>query len=480
MTNYPTKELTIIGRFFIWLAGSSESVLRDCDDSERIKHEAIGAAILVPISFGFAAAFYTAFSLTANARMAACVGCFWACVIGIVDRTFLATYRKVKRQWTQAIVRLGVAALTSVVIAHPLVLWAFRDSIANQIDTWHKQETSKVQQTAAAKIDKLYNEKKEHLKSLETNLTELHARGKKADDELAELRHQLTELIRVRNAEVNGERGSRMLGAGKIARDLEENAIKPTEQAITDKQDEVGQIQSEIETTTTAIRDAANALTKDRDIASVRIVRDNELQQERARNRGDIIGQTNALEEIEGRNPFVTHARWSLFTLFLLVDSLALLSKLLCARGRYDDLLEREVFESNEDLAAHKVAYPAMALQKAHVTAIRHGEEMDINDAVHHALASVRGANDLTDELGTQLQNMLCKLESFRRQARYRKDKRLNRLIEEQADALVDAMRQAGLAAIHRFTAAIVEEVAQYSERTNGHDETTSQRFKAL
>jgi hypothetical protein len=474
------KKLTWVGRIFIWLAGSSENLLRRCPDSERVKHEAIGAAVMVPVAFGFAAAYYTSSSLSAGPVISTAIGFFWAGVITIIDRTFLATYRKTKRQWTQAVVRLGIAALTSIVIAHPLVLWTFRDSIAHQIDAWRRTETARIENSAVSEISALRKEKTQHLAALEQNLTELHSRQKKADEELSTLRRDLTEFIRVRNAEVNGERGTKLTGPGRIASDLEKNAIKPTERVIAKKEKASALLAKEIEDTTSAIDRANRELSGDQEIANARKARDEELHRVTEQKRGDVLGQMKALGEIEVAYPFVSHARRTLFALFFLVDAVALLSKLLCPRGKYDDLLEQELFESGEDLKACKAVYPAMALEKANAATSREMAELAVDDALNHALAPLRGATQLAGEVGEHTRSMLLQIEEMGRYRLAAESPSHDRIAEELIEALLDAMRRANLAAIARYNNSVNTEMAKNETNYERNGENSDRRFQPV
>ena len=81
-------------RLFIWLSGSDKELLNnDCPKWEKIKYEAFGASVLVPVCFGSIAAAYAVFTLTDNWYIIIGFALVWGYIILAIDRVLLSTYR---------------------------------------------------------------------------------------------------------------------------------------------------------------------------------------------------------------------------------------------------------------------------------------------------------------------------------------------------------------------------------------------------
>ncbi len=124
-------------RAFFWLSGAGTETLEKCPAWEQRKYVAFGATVLVPCAFAFIACAYALSTLTDNARVIYPVATVWAFIILTIDRALLASYRayaSVFRKFSQFCLRLVVAVLMGITIAHPLVLLLFRDTISSVVE----------------------------------------------------------------------------------------------------------------------------------------------------------------------------------------------------------------------------------------------------------------------------------------------------------------------------------------------------------
>lgn len=124
-------------RAFFWLSGAGTQTLEQCPAWEQRKYVAFGATVLVPCAFAFIACAYALSTLTDNARVIYPVAGVWAFIILTIDRALLAGYRayaSVFRKLSQFFLRLVVAVLMGITIAHPLVLLLFRDTISSVVE----------------------------------------------------------------------------------------------------------------------------------------------------------------------------------------------------------------------------------------------------------------------------------------------------------------------------------------------------------
>jgi hypothetical protein len=127
----------IFKRAFFWLSGAGTETLERCPNWEQRKYVAFGATVLVPSAFAFIACAYALSTLTDQPSVIYPVAGVWSFIILTIDRALLAGYRPYLsffRKLSQFWLRLVVAVLMGVTIAHPLVLLLFRDTIASVIE----------------------------------------------------------------------------------------------------------------------------------------------------------------------------------------------------------------------------------------------------------------------------------------------------------------------------------------------------------
>jgi hypothetical protein len=125
-------------RVFFWLSGAGTETLERCPAWEQRKYVAFGATVLVPCAFAFIACAYALSTITDKPEVIYPVAAVWAFIILTIDRALLAGYRpylSVFRKLSQFSLRLVVAILMGITIAHPLVLLLFRDTVSSVIES---------------------------------------------------------------------------------------------------------------------------------------------------------------------------------------------------------------------------------------------------------------------------------------------------------------------------------------------------------
>jgi hypothetical protein len=125
-------------RAFFWLSGAGTETLERCPAWEQRKYVAFGATVLVPCAFAFIACAYALSTITDKANVIYPVAAVWSFIILTIDRALLAGYRpylSFYRKMAQFSLRLVVAILMGITIAHPLVLLLFRDTVSSVIES---------------------------------------------------------------------------------------------------------------------------------------------------------------------------------------------------------------------------------------------------------------------------------------------------------------------------------------------------------
>ncbi|MCF7733777.1 MAG: DUF4407 domain-containing protein [Akkermansiaceae bacterium] len=136
-------------RLFFWLSGAGTETLELCPKWEQRKYVAFGATVLVPCAFAFIACAYALSTITDQARVIYPVATVWAFIILTIDRALISGYRpylSVFRKLSQFSLRILVAILMGITIAHPLVLLLFRDTITSVIE---KDRAAEIEVTRA-------------------------------------------------------------------------------------------------------------------------------------------------------------------------------------------------------------------------------------------------------------------------------------------------------------------------------------------
>ncbi len=143
--------------FFFWLSGAGAKTLEQCPNWEQRKYVAFGATVLVPCAFAFIACSYALSTITDKASIIFPVALVWALIILTIDRALVSGYRAFlswPRKLSQFALRLVVAILMGLTIAHPLVLLLFSDTVSSVIEEDRAIEVEQVRtQFAETKTD---------------------------------------------------------------------------------------------------------------------------------------------------------------------------------------------------------------------------------------------------------------------------------------------------------------------------------------
>jgi hypothetical protein len=132
---------------FFWLSGAGTETLEACPKWEQRKYVAFGATVLVPCLFAFIACAYALSTVTSNYAVIFPVSAVWSFIILTIDRALIVSYRPYltfMRKVGQFTLRLCVAALMGITIAHPLVLLLFRDTISSVIEKDRQAEAAQI------------------------------------------------------------------------------------------------------------------------------------------------------------------------------------------------------------------------------------------------------------------------------------------------------------------------------------------------
>lgn len=156
-----------IRRFLWWCAGSDNQVLIDCPNSDQIKHAGFGTLVLVPAVLALVSMSYAVSTLTKDPRKAWSIAVLWAMVVFVIDRFIVSNFRKSDKPSKDLLSltflsRVTLAALVGLIIAHPLVMFIFNESITSRLDEKQQLEIQAINASFDSQLGP-YVEKKHKL-----------------------------------------------------------------------------------------------------------------------------------------------------------------------------------------------------------------------------------------------------------------------------------------------------------------------------
>jgi hypothetical protein len=363
-----------MGRFLIWLSGANRQIL-DSTANDRAKYVGMGTLILLP---GVMGAVSMTFALTTalNLRLAVALpfAVAWGLAIICMDRVFVVTLQR-KRNWL-AIPRILLALLLGFVISTPFVLQIFRPEIEQQIIKLQNQAANQfIGTNASNKVAGQIAKDKATISQLQTAIKAGATPDLAGDPTLKGLNAQLQKDQSSESTWYNQWQcqlygtsqggGKCRAGNGTLAQHSEteynhyvaqvaseQQAITAREKALTDS--------AEAHQTATAAQDQKQLAT-----AQQQLLTDQNLQAAQtatfiSKNKQDtgLLIRLKALDIVTAGNTTLEETRWLLFALFVAIDLMPVLIKVMmnwAAPSNYEKLLADEE-TTNYEVAENKRA----------------------------------------------------------------------------------------------------------------------------
>jgi hypothetical protein len=344
-----------------WLGGAREDVLRDAP-GERPRFVAMAGVLISTAALsGISAAFALAMALKVPVEVAVTGGLVWGAIILNLDRLLIVGMPKqtgVGRNVAAAIPRVVLALIIGAVISTPLTLQIFEPEISAELATMHREEKAAAEEALAAdprfiKIPALQDEKREAEATIAqgTNINlESDPNYVRAQDALrqAEADYEAAQLAW--QQEFDGTGGSGIRGDGPITRSKQlarDVALAAWEQA---KRNFASATDTARATLTAAaqkvVADAeANLATIDAQLSDLIDARAEEQAaiENSVDDSGGLLSRLEALFRLGEKDPLLNFAHLMLAALFVCVELLPVLFKLLGNLGKptaYDDVVD--------------------------------------------------------------------------------------------------------------------------------------------
>ena len=314
---------TEAGRFFLWCAGSDRELLRT--PAEVTKHAGLGTLVLVPAVLALFAMTYAVSTLTRSWLVTSLAGLAWALIVFCFDRYVVSTFRKspsLGRDLLSPIflTRLVLAGFIGIIVAHPLVLLTFNDSVEARLDA--------EQAAALRRIDNA------HGPAIEAARAELHS----LRSSLEAREQQRLDAQTILMQELGGVGSARTTGRyGRgIAAEAQEGLRDMTAE-------DLERFRAELPAREGKIRERLTSLE-----ASL-------LGEKEAAPQGrDYIARARVLETLSAESTAISTVRRFLILFFVFVDTLPVLFKALTPRGPYDELLALQELRISVEVEGHR------------------------------------------------------------------------------------------------------------------------------
>ncbi len=329
-----------VARFFLWCAGSDFRVLEQVPRSEAIKQIGYGTLVVIPAILALFAMSYALSTLTPNPAIYLAGGLVWSAIVFCFDRFIVSTFRKSESTInditsTVFFSRLVFAAFVGVIVAHPLVMLYFNDTIEERLSQDGRGKVAAIEADFVAKRE-----------ALETRVASLKDEIRQRELERNEYQTQLVD-------EIDGVVSGRTTGIPGRGASAEEKKL----------QLEIAQ--SELDAARDRNLGEVSALQ-----AEISALQARSLEEQAGfRQSRDYLARAGALEALAAESPHVNRVKWFLILFFVFVDTLPILFKGLTPRGPYDEKLQLGEYRSSTDVQAEReslerVLYPYMVMSR--------------------------------------------------------------------------------------------------------------------
>lgn len=308
-------------RFFWWAAGKSTALMQMCAESVRIKYSAIGLWLtgVVPVVAGFAMAQFLS-DLHFGTLAVFFGSVFWSLTVVTLERillTFPNGPDKLKN-WLRAVPRFAIALCVSYLITETLICMAFNGEIKAEM---------------ASNVDKVVMQKGASVRAeQEARITFLTTENNRLKMKLDELYNRRIEAENAMHSEADGTGGTFVEGEGNHYQ-MRKDAF---DRAQSEYETEKPLIEDKIKTNETELGNLD---------ASAKLAEAEKQVVEGGAN--GLLAKHEALMRIISTRSSAATLYYALMLFLILIETIALLQKLIAAPDEYDSRLEFECERRN-------------------------------------------------------------------------------------------------------------------------------------
>ncbi|PZG31201.1 hypothetical protein C1I98_30345 [Spongiactinospora gelatinilytica] len=347
------------GTFLRWFAGVDEKILTSVPQ-ERSRYSSLGG-IVVGTALIAGSSVLCALTLLSQVPplFLVPVAVLWGLIIANIDRFLIYSLHGDKDGWSRwgnVLIRLALAIVIGVLIAEPLTLKLFQERLDRQIMIERDQAISLAESRykqcnplkgpAPSGVDctGYLLDGGDQALAVEGNMTQRQSTLKAAEDRLAADIEQHGKLKARRDRECYGvkvaDQTTGVPGDGPEckARNNELNTFLATHD-IPRQQAEVAKLRAELGSLAADRADAEGV----RAAALSRKITEHVEEKKRAYTDIGLLDRWEALGTVAGQSGMVNFAHWLLRIIFVLLDCMPIISKVLNGKTEYDRLLNQEL-----------------------------------------------------------------------------------------------------------------------------------------
>lgn len=360
-----------IRRWLARLAGAQEDILRDAE-GDRVKHTAMGGVLLsTALVAGVSAAFALSTAGGLPVPISIMIGAVWSLIIVNLDRMLVVSMGRQDGIWRNvltALPRVALAVVIGAVISTPLVLWIFQPELDNELQVMHSENLIANQKKLDGRFADLpaLRTRADELVGVSSGRTQPGVSDdpdvKAARDDVAAKEQAYRIDADKAQCELVGSCGTGIPGQGQAYREAQARAdasrreldaaragLGQAEQAARSR---IGQ--GVLTSRAAAQQELDELRPKLREREAARNQAQRELDEAEAGNAG-LLARLEALDRLSADRPVLRTAHHALFLLFLSIEVLPVLVKILVGMGSpslYEKLLARREDEIDRRDAA--------------------------------------------------------------------------------------------------------------------------------
>jgi hypothetical protein len=308
----PMKKIT---HFFLICSGANLRMLEECP-SERTKYAGLGATVFFTGFFAFLSAAFALYTVFNSYWIAIALGLVWGLMIFNLDRYIVSGMRKEGRpgrEFVNALPRLVLAVLISIVIAKPLELRIFDKEIQPELVIMEQQVFAKQEEEVRGRFSLADSKIRADVAAL---LAEIKEKAIKRD-----------ELRRIAQEEADGTGGSKRRNLGPIYKVKKADADRAEE--------ELSKLQ---------VENSAKMAALQKELTANDSLMNQALHSLQYAKRDGLAARMEALSRLKENSVPTTWASWFIMLLIIALETAPVFVKLISSKGPYDNLLKGEEF----------------------------------------------------------------------------------------------------------------------------------------
>ena len=306
-------------RTFIWCTAADIEAIEQCPNDWN-KFSVIGAtifmtAVIAGISGGYFISYYLEIAYNMHGwTIPICFGILWAFLIFTLDRTIIVTMKKtgiLKEELKQGSIRLILAIFIGLVIATPLELKMFEGEIDAKIEDLNRERNDFIVEQDELKRARNATQEKEILEQKLKPLREELGR-------LEQIKSDYDKANQDRIGEAEGTSGTGKVGKGPVYDEKDER--------YNEKKEDWKKVEEQYNSLQQEINKLLVSKNTQSNISAVNV---------------DDIKQVNGVEIRVKALYKLSGLHWFVTLLFILIECLPVISKLMSKRGCYDEVIDR-------------------------------------------------------------------------------------------------------------------------------------------